>query len=51
MKPTKVTERAAIAKDEVDGEDGGVPELTIGCRIYNLESCNCEKTLVVLHVT
>ena len=23
----QVTERAAVAKDEVDGEDGGVPEL------------------------
>ena len=27
MKPTKVTDRAAVAKDEVDGEDGGVFEL------------------------
>ena len=27
MKPTKFTERAAVAKDEVDGEDGGVFEL------------------------
>ena len=27
MKPTKVTERAAVAKDEVDGENGDVFEL------------------------
>ena len=27
MKPTKVTDRAAVAKDKVDGEDGGVFEL------------------------
>jgi len=27
MKQSRVTERAAVAKDEVDGEDGGVFEL------------------------
>ena len=33
MKQHKVTERGAIAKDKVDGEDGGVFELKIGCRL------------------
>jgi hypothetical protein len=28
VKKSKVTEKAASAKDEVDGEDGGVFELT-----------------------
>ena len=30
MKQHKVTERGAVAKDKVDGEDGGVFELKIG---------------------
>ena len=33
MKQHKVTERGAVAKDEVDGEDGGMFELKIGCRL------------------
>ena len=33
MKQHKVTERGAVAKDKVDGEDGGVFELKIGCRL------------------
>ena len=33
MKQHKVTERGAVAKDKVDGEDGGVLELKIGCRL------------------
>ena len=36
MKQHKVTERGAVAKDEVDGEDGGVFELNDW--VYIIES-------------
>ena len=55
MKLTKVTKRAAVVKDKVDGKYGGVFELNDWVQNLDsrkpIESCNHKKTHVVLHVT